>query len=138
MSLPIIQREQLPAELQSKPQADETVHYFSFIDSKGGCAQPATSKQWLLITDKRILFEASVKEGEGPQAKFVHQNGSIPMAKVSYVGSSAAQELQGCNTVNITNLRVNSSGGQIVLAIPTLIEAQRAQEVIDAVLSRAK
>lgn len=138
MSLPVVRREQLPTDLQGKPQADETVHYFSYIDSEGGCAQPAQSKQWLLITDKRILFEASVKEGDGLQAKFVHQNGSIPMAKVSYVGSSAVKEQQGCNTVNVTNLRINSSGGQIVLAIPTLAEVQRAQEVIDGVLSRSR
>jgi hypothetical protein len=60
------------------------------------------------------------------------------MAKVSYVGTSTRQDQQGCAQVKVTNLRINSSGGEIVLAIPTKQEAERAQEVIDEILSRAR
>jgi hypothetical protein len=136
--LPVLQRDELPEDLRGKPQVGEVVHYFSYIDAKGGCLTPTGAKQWILITDRRILFEASVKEGEGEGTKFFHQSGSIPMAKVSYVGTSSTKEQQGCNWVKVTNLRINSSGGHIVLAIPTKAEAQRAQEVIDGIISQSK
>ena len=38
MALPAIPREELPEHLRSKPQADETIHHFGYIDAKGGCA----------------------------------------------------------------------------------------------------
>lgn len=140
MSLPLIQREQLPQEIQGKTQTDEIIYHFGYIDAKGGgCANASTAKQWILVTNKRILFEASVKQGTGETAKFVHQSGSIPMSKASYVGTSTTQEAQGCgcSQVDVTNLRINSSGGEIVLAIPTKQEAERVQEIIDAILSQS-
>ena len=137
-ALPLIRPDQLPRELRDKAKPEETIHHFGYIDAKGGCANPSSAKQWILVTNKRILFEASVKEGPGEGGKFVHQSGSIPMAKVSYVGTSTRQDQQGCAQVKVTNLRINSSGGEIVLAIPTKQEAERAQEVIDEILSRAR
>lgn len=135
-ALPIIKPNELPEDVRQKLQHDENVHHFGYIDSQGGCSNPSTAKQWLLITNRRILFEASVKQGTGNTAQFVHQSGSIPMAKVSYVGTSTSQQLQGCANVAATNLAINSSGGEIILAIPTKQEAERAQAVIDAIISQ--
>lgn len=133
--LPLIKPSELPDGIRSKLQSGEKVHHFGYIDSEGGCANPSMAKQWLLVTDKRILFEASVKQGTSGIEKFNHQSGSIPMAKVSYVGTSTSQDQQGCANDSVTNLAINSSGGQIILAIPTKQEAERAQGVIDGVIS---
>jgi hypothetical protein len=89
----------------------------------------------ILITNIRILFEASVKEGQGGEGKFVHQAGTIPMMKVSYVGTATSTSQEGCSFVAAHTLRINSSGGEIILAIPTQGEAERIRDVIDAVLS---
>lgn len=151
MSLPMIERSQLPQEQSSKLFPSEIVRHFGYIDAKRGgcdlteditryfCEHTSTAKQWILVTDQRILFEAAVKEGSGTNEIFVHQSGSIPMAKVSYVGTSTtSQTQQGCSqeTTNLTKLRINSSGGEIVLAIPTQEEAGRIQGVIDAIISK--
>jgi hypothetical protein len=138
VALLVIRREELPGDLRGKPNPDETIHHFGYIDAKGGCANPSTAKQWILVTNKRILFEASVKEGTGATGKYVHQSGSIPMSKVSYVGTATTEEQQGCAQVKVRHLRISSGGGDIILAIPTKEEAQQAQEVIDGILSQAR
>lgn len=136
MPLSVIERSQLPQAQLSKLLPEEVVHHFGYIDAKGGgCANTSAAKQWILVTNQRILFEAAVKEGSGSQQKFVHQSGSIPMSKVSYVGTSTSQTPEGCSQKKTTNLRINSSGGEIVLAIPTPEEAGRIQGVIDEIIS---
>ena len=136
MPLPAIQPDELPSQQRSKLLEGESVYHFGYIDFKGGCAQASTAKQWILVTDKRILFEASVKEGPGASGKFLHQSGTIPMPKVSYVGMSTSKE--GCSQKETNNLRINSSGGEIILAIPSQREAEKIQKVIDEVLAASK
>ena len=137
MPLSVIEPSQLPKEQASKLLPGETVHHFSFIDSKGGgCAKASTAKQWMLVTNQRILFEAAVKEGSGATEKFVHQSGTIPMAKVSFVGTANSTTQEGCSGKKTSSLRINSSGGEIVLAIPTPEEAGRIQGVIDEIVSK--
>jgi hypothetical protein len=139
-TLPIVKRTELPSDQRARLQEDETVHHFAFIDVKGGCANPSSSaKQWILITNRRILYEAAVQEGMGLQHKYVHQTGSIMMAKVSFVGTATTQGIEGCaQTQTTTLLRINSSGGEIFIAIPTKSEATRIQGVIDEILSLGK
>lgn len=127
---------QLPDEIRSKLQSGEIIYHFGYIGSKGGCSNPSSSfVQWLLVTERRILFEASVKQGTDDVGQFVHQSGSVPMAKVSYVGSATSQKQEGCASVPTIHLIINSSGGGIVLAIPTKAEADRVQAVIDGIIS---
>lgn len=138
MNLPTITPEQLPEEVRSRMHIGEVIHHFTFIDVKGGCGSTSTAKQWLLVTDQRILFEANVREGAGTTVKYVHQSGSIPMPKVSYVGVATENVQQGCSATPVTHLRVNSSGGEIILAIPTKVEAARIQSVVDSILTRGQ
>jgi hypothetical protein len=124
------------SEHAEKLREGEVAHHFAYIDAKGGgCANASTAKQWVLITSQRILFEASVKEGSGNDSKYVHQSGSIPLAKVSYVGTTTSETVEGCSKKKTTNVRINSSGGEIFLAIPTQDEAARIQAVIDELIS---
>lgn len=55
------------------------------------------------------------------------------MQKVSFIGVATENVQPGCNCSGtpVTHLRVNSSGGEIVLAIPTKEEAERIQGVVD-------
>jgi len=135
MPLRALNRKKLPDDPRSKLREGEGVFHFGYIDVEGGCANPSSAKQWIMVTDKRIVYEATVKEGEGMSAKFNHQSGFIPMAKVSFVGTTTVQQPEGCTPTRTTLLTINSSGGQIRLAIPTRKEAARIQEVIDEILS---
>lgn len=136
MDLPKLTAEQLPDDVRARLHPAELIHHFTFIDVKGGCGSTSTAKQWLLVTNQRILFEANVREGAGATAKYVHQSGSIPMPKVSYVGVATENVQQGCSATPVTHLRVNSSGGEIILAIPTKEEAGRIQGVVDTILAK--
>lgn len=136
MTPPTMYPEELPGEVRARLQPGELVHHFTYIDVKGGCGSTSAARQWLLVTSQRILFEANVREGTGATAKYVHQSGSIPMPKVSYVGVASENQQQGCSATPVTHLRVNSSGGEIVLAIPTKEEAARIQSVIDSLLTQ--
>jgi hypothetical protein len=139
VNLPIISPEQLPDDVRGRLHSGELIHHFTFIDvKKGGCGSTSAAKQWLLVTDQRILFEANVREGAGTTAKYVHQSGSIPMPKVSYVGVATENVQQGCSATPVTHLRVNSSGGEIILAIPTKEEAARIQGVVDSILTKGE
>jgi len=137
MLLPVLERNQLPQKQASKLLPEEIVHHFGYIDAKGGgCSDTSTAKQWILVTSQRILFEAAIKEGSGTQEKYVHQSGSIPMSKVSYVGASLSRTAEVSSQNKTMNLRINSSGGEIILSIPTRDEAERIQEVIGAIISK--
>lgn len=141
MTLNAMEKNELPAEVAAKLLPDETTYHFGYIDRKGGgCGQPtSTSKQWITVTNQRILFEAAVKDQAGfnnQVVKFVHQSGSIPIAKVSFVGTSSTQTQEGCSQVDVSTLRINSSGGEISLAIPTAAESSRIQSVIDEIISK--
>lgn len=93
-----------------------------------------------MITDQRIIFEAAVLQPGGLTNLFVHQSGSIPMGKVSYVGTSTQPQADscGCNTARVTTVRINSSGGEIVLAVPTQEEASSIQGVIEKSIASAR
>jgi hypothetical protein len=134
----VIRPEQLPDDVRARLHPGELVHHFAFMDVKGGCGTTSTAKQWLLVTDQRILFEANVREASGTIGKYSHQSGSIPMQKVSYVGVATENVQRGCSATPVTHLRVNSSGGEIILAIPTKEEAARIQGVVDSVLAKGK
>jgi hypothetical protein len=137
LSLRVIKRSELPQEQILKLFSEEIVYHFGYIDVKGGgCANTSAAKQWILVTNQRILFEAAVRGSAGNQITFRHQSGSIPMSKVSYVGTSTAQTTEGCSQTRANHLRINSSGGEIILAIPTPEEASRIQGVIDAIISK--
>ena len=137
MVLPTLSPEQLPEDVRKRLQKEERVYHFAFIDQKGGCGSASTARHWLLVTDQRILFEAQVRSGFGSSAGYVHQSGSIPMSKVSYIGVATEQRGGGCSgrgSVSVHHLQVNSSGGEIVLVIPTKEEADRIQSVVESVL----
>jgi hypothetical protein len=75
------------------------------------------AKQWIMVTNKRIMFEAWVQQGDSDGAKFEHQFGSIPMAKVSYVAISTRHEhpcLPKKNQANSQNIVQDRYHGRIV------------------------
>lgn len=135
-----LSRNEIPEEHTAKLRPDELVHHFAYIDAVGGgCANPSSSaKQWILVTNQRIVFEASIKEGVRKGFKYVQQSGAIPLSKVSYVGAATSETSEGCSQTKTTSLRINSSGSEILLAIPTQQEAVRIQEVIDELISKSR
>ncbi|MDD2715695.1 MAG: HEAT repeat domain-containing protein [Candidatus Wallbacteria bacterium] len=132
-----IERSQLPPEQSSKLLPEEIVLYFGCLDPDGGESSADTAaRQWILVTDQRILFEALARVGSSNKEKFFQQPGSIQIAKVSYVGIPTSEVEEGCPQVGAAILLINSRGGQIALTIPTMEEAGCIQKVINGIISR--
>jgi hypothetical protein len=113
--------------------AGERAFHFEWMDTKGGCGTTQSAKQFMLITDQRVLYEAAIKEGEGLNLKYVRTSGSIPLSKISFVGTSSAEE--GCNPQQAHLLKVNSGGGNIEFPFFNEQKAKRVQRVIEELIS---
>ena len=112
----------------------EKAFHFEWMDTTGGCGTTQSAKQFMLITSQRVLYEATIKEGDGINRKAVRMSGSIPLSKISFVGTSSA-EAQGCNPQQAHLLKVNSGGGSIDFPFFSEQKAKRVQRVIEELIS---
>ena len=125
----------IPGTHQGMLMGGEDAYHFEWMDSRGGCGSTDTAKQFILVTGERILYEASVKEAAGARVTYLRTAGSIPIAKVSYVGTvSAAGENAGCSSGSVHLLRINSGGGQIEFPFQSEAKAKRVQGVIEELI----
>lgn len=123
--------------------AGEKAFHFEWMDTQGGCGTTQSAKQFMLITDQRVLYEAALKEGEGVNRKYVRTSGSIPLSKISFVGTSSAeagcnqamQSQEGCNRQQAHLLKVNSGGGTIAFPFFSEQKVKRVQRVIEELIS---
>ncbi len=136
MNIPILTPDQLPDDVRARLHEGELIHYFTYNDAtKGGCSSMAAPARWILVTDQRFVFAGPVQKGEGFFATAIQTSGSIPMSKVSYVGLESRDERR---SNSFALLRVNSSGGSILLQITTNAQANSIQEVVDSIITREK
>lgn len=129
----------------------EEVHHFRTGEIKGGCAllgrDPTikSGRYWILISNQRVLYEAWVKQ---TTEKYTRSSGSIPLSKISYVGTAIEEPAKGCAGMWKSGcaslmqrpryvLRINSSGGDIYIAVLTEQEANELQNVIYQLISAA-
>ncbi len=127
--------DKVPAQFKSKLFKDEPAFHFSYIGFKGGCGQKSTGNEYIMVTNTRVLYTAQVVQEAGLQKSMATSAGAIPLDKVSFVETVSAQTKDGCSQKNYVQLKVNSGGGSIALAIPSRAEAERAKSVIE-LLSR--
>lgn len=110
----------LPSEVISQLMATEKVYYFSFIAFKGGCGTPGQKENyWLALTDRRVMYKTKVSELRGSLENFVEKDGDLPFDKISFIEVSEGQETKGCSTKKAFQLRISTSGGTIVIPVPT-------------------
>lgn len=122
----------LPEECRRELHEGESAVDFAFIDYKGGCLSRDEAKRWILVTDQRVRYEALVRNG----GTYVATSGSIPISKISYVGTSSSKRSTGCLAEVVHLLQVSSSGSQIEIAVPAEPTARRLHEAIDVLISR--
>jgi hypothetical protein len=125
----------IPEEYRDKLRPNEKAFEFAYIDTKGGCGTTQKANQWILITDQRILYEATTRDERATSAKYLRTSGSIPTSRVSFVGTTTADDKEGCNQTRVSLLKINSGGGGIEIVIATEKEAKRLQRAIDELIS---
>jgi len=110
----------LPGDLTNQLMPAEKVYYFSFIAFKGGCgAKGEKQNYWLALTDRRVMYKTKVSELNGKVETFREKDGDLPFDKISFIEVSEAQNASGCSTTKLFQLRISTSGGTIVIHIPT-------------------
>ena len=110
----------LPGDVTSQLMAAEKVYYFSFIAFKGGCDSKGQKQNyWLALTDRRVMYKTKISELKGKTESFTEKDGDLPFNKISFIEVSEGQNASGCNTTKAFQLRISTSGGTIVIPIPT-------------------
>ena len=110
----------LPSDLTSQLMTTEKVYYFSFIAFKGGCGSSGHKENyWLAMTDKRVMYKTKVSELKGKIENLVEKDGDLPFEKISFIEVTEGKTAQGCNAQNVFHLRVSTSGGTVVIPLPT-------------------
>lgn len=118
--------EGLPSDLVSQLLTNETVFYFSFIASTGGCGGNGKKENyWISLTDKRVLYKTKVMEGN----VFLEKDGILPFDKVSFLEVSESQVSQGCGQTKGFQLRISTSGGTLIIPIPTKQKGYEIRQV---------
>src|SRR5262249_14493145 len=133
----------IPDALRHLLMAGERAFHFEWMDTTGGCGTTESAHQFILISDQRVLYEASIKQGDGINLRYVRTSGSIPISKIAFVGTSSAeagcnqamQMQQGCNPQQAHLLKVNSGGGYIEFPFFSEQKAKRVQRVIEELIS---
>ena len=110
----------LPLDLTNQLMSAENVYYFSFIAFKGGCGSSGQKENyWLAMTDRRVMYKTKVSELKGKLQNLVERDGDLPFEKISFIEVSEAQEANGCSSQKAFHLRLSTSGGTLVIPIPT-------------------
>lgn len=108
-------KEELPNEVKMQLMSDEKVYYFSYIAFKGGCGSSGEKdKYWIALTERRVMYKTKVTETNGNSNISIERDGDLPFDKISFIEVS-----EGYNTGALFELRISSSGGTIIIPIPT-------------------
>lgn len=130
--------EKIPAAAKGQLLEGEAAIHFAYTAASGGCLSARRAESWVVVTDQRVLFDGQVqsseRRGNSTALTFTRSSGSIPLNKVSYVGTSSHKTQTGCASVSANFLVVHSAGGQLEMVVPTMAEAQRTQAVLESIL----
>lgn len=119
----------LPGDLTMQLMPEEAVYYFSYISITGGCGGSGEKQDyWIGLTDKRVLYKTKVMEDKS----YVKKDGILPFEKISFLEVSEAQDSQGCGQPKGFHLRLSTSGGTIIIPIPTKEKGYEIRQVYSA------
>jgi hypothetical protein len=135
----------IPQEYRGRLLEGEEAYDFSTFDFKGGCLSFLTpgggtekGSSWILISNRRVLYEGWVQT----TAKvYSRSSGSIPISKISYVGTGTVVPPKGCRgcfglfAKPTHTLKIVSAGGELNFRVPSEAEAQRLQALLDQLSS---
>jgi hypothetical protein len=150
MALQALDKNQLPAEISQKIRTDETVYYFSrpILPRKGDSLKKADQNQWLLITNEKVLYRATVRSIDtqmfgSTDFEYSVRSGSVPIAKNTTTEVQTDKFLLGGGFLDILSakfidigiLSIGSVGGKCQISIPSIEEANNIQSIMDQVVA---
>jgi len=138
----------IPQEYRGRLLEGEEAYDFSTFEFKGGCLKlpgmPESGSSWILISNRRAIYEGWVQT---TQKIYSRSSGSIPINKISYVGTGTTEPPKGCQGmmslgcayffVKPTHtLKIVSAGGELNFRVPSEADAQRLQALLDQLISK--
>ena len=134
----------VPMEVRPNLLRGEKAYYFTYVDraQKAGCfGRGEGAKHWILISDKRVVYDATVRHEvvtyPGKAIAYEREVGAIPMEKISFVGvhtTLISEGYEGCNGQRpLVLLTISSGGSSLEIPIPTEKEAHRLQTKIQEI-----
>ncbi len=122
--------EGLPSDVKNQLMPNENVYYFSFIASKGGCgASGEKNKYWLALTDRRLIYKTKILSESSKSNSYVERDGDLPFKKISFIEVSETKKSSGCSSESFSQLRISSSGGTVIIPIPTKEKGHQIRKV---------
>ncbi|MDF2551545.1 MAG: hypothetical protein K0R77_820 [Chryseobacterium sp.] len=116
----------LPNDLTMQLMSNETVFYFSYITETGGCGGSEQKQNyWIGLTDKRVLYKTKIMEANS----YIEKDGILPFEKISFLEVSEAKDSQGCSQSKGFQLRISTSGGTLIIPIPTKEKGYEIRQV---------
>ncbi|MGB1283760.1 MAG: hypothetical protein ACPG44_04770 [Polaribacter sp.] len=110
----------LPIEVTNQLMIEEKVYYFSHIAFEGGCGSSGEKeKYWLALTDRRVMYKTKILEGDSKSSNYIEKDGDLPFKKISFIEVSESKEVSGCSSTVSFQLRISSSGGTVIIPLPT-------------------
>ncbi|RXZ80981.1 hypothetical protein EBB07_16205 [Paenibacillaceae bacterium] len=107
----------LPDDLSMQLLPNEVIYYFSYIAFQGGCGSSSSRQNyWIALSNKRVIYKTKVMEGS---KNYVEKDGILPLDKISFIEVTEGQASEGCASSKIFQLRISSSGGTVIIPIPT-------------------
>jgi len=126
----------LPSDLSMQLLPNEVVYYFSYIAFNGGCGNSGSRENyWIALTNKRVIYKTKVMEDN---KNFVEKDGILPLEKISFIEVTEGQSAGGCSSAKIFQLRISSSGGTIVIPIPTKEKGYEIRKVYSQITEVTK
>ncbi|WP_104371358.1 hypothetical protein [Desulfocucumis palustris] len=131
--------EGIPDELQSQLMPQEDVYYFSYISFEGGCLSSSPGRNyWISITNKRVLYKAKVNDFNNNAQVTVEKDGILPIEKISFLEVSDMKKASGCSSVQVYELKISTSGGTVIIPIPTKEKGYEIRKIFSQIVEELK
>ncbi|MFY0631185.1 MAG: PH domain-containing protein [Flavobacteriaceae bacterium] len=118
--------EGLPHEVSNQLMSNERVYYFTYIVSEGGCGSSGEKdKYWLALTETRVMYKTKFTDNSrNSKKKVIERDGDLPFSKISFIEVS-----EGLSVDSLFELRISSSGGTIIIPIPTKAKGNEIRRI---------
>jgi len=128
-----ILRERIPTEALSFLSEGELVYHLALVDTMAAGKQKASSRLWLIVTTRQVVFCAPVLNASGG---YSIEKGAIPLSKVTGCSRAEANTMGGCgcSTRKVYHLKLLMVGSTMSFALAQQSEVDRTVQVITCLL----
>jgi hypothetical protein len=119
--------DKIPKKRQEDLEPGEEAYDFTYLDQEGSPAAASGADQWILVTSRKVAFDATLRKGE---REYARSSGSIALEDIARVEHQTSQHRLGCSGRRYSLLRIMTRGETVELVVPLEEEAGHLQHSI--------